>query len=395
MDRKEFNGLLKDLIAHLHDYSALEKHPLTSTIPLPVGYKGGQGEYVQKLVFGAIDKLKPVSIDYSLGAMEWRPYAILHGRYVDGLSSQALSLKLSLSERQLRREHSRALQALAGRLWEQLFEHPREEGAASLQAFETHQELLDLNEVVSGVARIQQSRAQIEATQLHVTLAQELEPILADRIILRQVLIGLCNYAFHLQFDQVIHLTTGRHAENTCVCIQANVDENWAAWDADEREDLLDTARVWSQKIDARIEIDTPARGQAGVLALRLLLPSSSHPTILVVDDQQPTQRMIQRYLSRSNFRVIGVSDPTQALSLARQARPSVILLDVMMPHIDGWEILQALQVDTQTCHIPVIVCTAWEATELAKSLGAADFLKKPVTQKSLLEALERLNIPL
>jgi CheY-like chemotaxis protein len=102
---------------------------------------------------------------------------------------------------------------------------------------------------------------------------------------------------------------------------------------------------------------------------------------------------MYQRYLGRTHYKVIGVADPTQALALAMRLQPALILLDVMMPHVDGWEILQTLQQDVKTCGIPVIVCSAWEAGEMAKSLGAAAFLKKPITQTGLLEALKRLNL--
>ena len=99
--------------------------------------------------------------------------------------------------------------------------------------------------------------------------------------------------------------------------------------------------------------------------------------TVLVVDDQVAAQRMFQRYLSRTNLEVIGVTDPTQGLDMARKIQPALLILDVMMPHIDGWEVLQNLQLDPETKHIPIIVCSAWGEPELARSLGAVAFLEK------------------
>jgi CheY-like chemotaxis protein len=64
-----------------------------------------------------------------------------------------------------------------------------------------------------------------------------------------------------------------------------------------------------------------------------------------------------------------------------------------MMPNIDGWEVLQTLQLDPETKHIPVIICSAWGEPELARSLGAVAFLKKPVIQKDLLDVLLRLGL--
>ena len=111
------------------------------------------------------------------------------------------------------------------------------------------------------------------------------------------------------------------------------------------------------------------------------------------MDDQVAAQKMFQRYLSRTNLEVIGITDPTQGLAMARKIQPALLILDVMMPHIDGWEVLQTLQLDPETKHVPVIICSAWGEPELARSLGAVAFLKKPVIQKDLLDVLVRLGL--
>jgi Amt family ammonium transporter len=63
------------------------------------------------------------------------------------------------------------------------------------------------------------------------------------------------------------------------------------------------------------------------------------------------------------------------------------------MPTMDGWEILQALQANPETRDIPVIVCSVWDEPELAYSLGATYFLKKPISQRDLWAALARLGL--
>ena len=154
----------------------------------------------------------------------------------------------------------------------------------------------------------------------------------------------------------------------------------------------LSSVRLWGQRLSADFQEIYPERGQAGNVQLIFKLPVANQPTILVIDDQQPTLRMYQRYLSRSNYKVVGLDNPKQAYPLALQIRPDVILLDVMMPQVDGWEILQALQLDDELNQIPVIICSAWESADLAKSLGAAEFLKKPITQERLLGAIQALE---
>jgi CheY-like chemotaxis protein len=130
-----------------------------------------------------------------------------------------------------------------------------------------------------------------------------------------------------------------------------------------------------------------------GVIELIFRLPLAEQRVILVVDDQKPTHQMFQRFMSRTSYRIVGATSSEEALTLARQLQPSLITLDVMIPKVDGWEILQALKTDTTTREIPVLVCSAWAEPELAQSLGAAGFLKKPVTQRDLFAALRRLNL--
>ena len=398
MERLNFEEQLRDLVGHLYDHAALETHPLTGALELPEGYRGSRGEYVRQAVIQAIEKLKPAGRELSQSAPEWRPYLILHKRYVEGLSPQALSAQLCLGDRQLRRDQSRAVQALAELLWEQWFAHQAAEGAkersrGSAQAFEIHPEPLDLKTLVQGVAATLERRAAEGQIELRLFISENMEPVMADRIVLRQILISLLSYAFRLQSNGKVGMDVLDQGEQVEVHLRAAVREGWAEQNDEEQEALLKSARYWSEQQLAGLELFFPPSGQAGEARLVLALPRGLRPVILVVDDQAPTLRMYQRYLSRYSFEVVGVSDPTQVLSLARQIRPQLITLDVMMPHVDGWELLQALQADVFTSQIPVVVCSAWEEPELARSLGAAYFLKKPITQRDLLAVLERLGL--
>jgi CheY-like chemotaxis protein len=121
-----------------------------------------------------------------------------------------------------------------------------------------------------------------------------------------------------------------------------------------------------------------------------LTLPVVRPVTVLLVDDNPDTRRLFRRYLSGANYRAIEAGDGRHALELARQARPGAIVLDVMLPSQDGWEILQALRNDLTTEHIPVVVCSVLHQEELAEALGATAYLAKPVSRDALLAALRR-----
>jgi CheY-like chemotaxis protein len=401
IDRTEFNRLVRDGLSNLCDYAALETHALASVFPIPPGQRRSRAEHLRHLLLHAIEKLQPPDRECSVGSVEWRPYLILHGRYVEGLSLQELQTRLSLSDRQLRREHSRALRAVAAWLWDQAFPGRRasedqgtqpERWSNSFRAFEIAREPLDLAEVVRGVAGTLHRRVQGEGVELHLVLPEELPPALADRVILRQILLTLLSYALDVRRDGDIAIGTDVRAGQVALWIQFQVDDP-SSLATEEEETSLEAARYWAQRLNVTLEAIQPPGAQAGSVRLALSLPRAGQLVVMVVDDQVPAIRMFQRYLSRSNIRVVGVQEPDQVLPSARQLQPQAVTLDVMMPTMDGWEILQALQADPETRHIPVIVCSVWDEPELAFSLGAADFLKKPITQRDLLGALARLRL--
>lgn len=400
MDSKEFIGLFKDLIAHLYDYAAIETHPLTRMITPPPNFHGNRGEYLRGLILEEIERFTPEGKEYSLYAIEWRPYNILKFRYVDGESLRELSTKLCLSERQLRRDNNRALRALGASIQERL-QGFKEDDLATLpeqareerRAFDLNLEVLDLTSLVEGIVGVLGNRITTEGYQLRVQIKAERLRVVADRIITRQILISLVSYFLNFPCEDEIHLTVKSNGKNADVSIESILTEAWTQEDENDHRDLLEPAQFWSQRIHAQLLARHPAWGETGRIELIFSLPLTSKRVILVVDDQEPSHKMFQRFLSRSPYQIIGVTDPVEVLPKARQLQPTLITLDVMMPKADGWEILQALKMDTVTRDIPILVCSAWEEPELAQSLGAAGFIKKPIRQRDLLEALERLNL--
>jgi CheY-like chemotaxis protein/anti-sigma regulatory factor (Ser/Thr protein kinase) len=113
-------------------------------------------------------------------------------------------------------------------------------------------------------------------------------------------------------------------------------------------------------------------------------------PTVLVVDDDPVAIDLISRSLQGAGFRVVTAGDGEEALHLARTLAPSAITLDVVMPGMDGWSVLQALKADPETCDIPVIMATMLDDIELGAALGATDFLTKPIERKQLVRLLQR-----
>lgn len=106
--------------------------------------------------------------------------------------------------------------------------------------------------------------------------------------------------------------------------------------------------------------------------------------TILVVDDQGSVRRLLEEYLTEQGYRVITATDGQSALYTARQAMPDLILLDIMMPKMDGYQFLRQFRQERQT---PVIVLTAREEETdavLGLDLGADDYITKPFRMREL-----------
>jgi len=113
---------------------------------------------------------------------------------------------------------------------------------------------------------------------------------------------------------------------------------------------------------------------------------------VLVVDDDPNARALLSRFLIREGFAVRTANDGESGLKLARSVRPRAILLDVMMPHMDGWAVLSALKADPELADIPVVMETIVQEKGLAFSLGAEDYLTKPIQWPRLKKILDRFR---
>jgi signal transduction histidine kinase/CheY-like chemotaxis protein/ligand-binding sensor domain-containing protein len=123
--------------------------------------------------------------------------------------------------------------------------------------------------------------------------------------------------------------------------------------------------------------------------ALARPVPANA-PTVLVIDDEPNARDLIERVLSKEGFRVALAADGPGGLALAKELKPAAITLDVMMPGMDGWAVLSALKVEPATADIPVIMATVVDEKGIGFSLGATDYVTKPIDWARLLSLLEK-----
>ena len=113
---------------------------------------------------------------------------------------------------------------------------------------------------------------------------------------------------------------------------------------------------------------------------------------VLVVDDDANQRDLLTRFLEREGFAVLTAPDGQSGLDLAKRMLPRAILLDVMMPQMDGWSVLTALKGDPTVASIPVVLVTFVNDPALGSSLGAAELVPKPVDWEKLAQVMERFR---
>jgi signal transduction histidine kinase/CheY-like chemotaxis protein len=138
------------------------------------------------------------------------------------------------------------------------------------------------------------------------------------------------------------------------------------------------------------------ASGQAAVSPAQrrpLRRPNHGLPgaAILVVDDDPSVRQLIARHLEQEGWKTVQASNAADALQLAREIRPMLITLDIMMPDASGWWVLEKLKEDPLTAGIPVLVVTIVEDQRLVFALGASDYLGKPYERGALIAKIHRL----
>lgn len=346
-----------------------------------------RAETARSTLLEAIEALRPPR-RVPFGALESRSYDVLTLRYVEGMSIERMEGELSIGRRQIYRDLEEAEADLAELLssWARAgLETPVEPGrhdflSDELTALASDPVLVDLRELLAEAASVVRPLAVRTGVSLQELPGGEPVLALADRSILRQVLVQLLSSAVQAAGSRVeMSVDAGEESR-----VQVRVRFAGSLKGSQERR-LLD-----AQRIAASQGMLCDWSESDGHVYVTLSLETGTPVSVLVVEDNPGAVELYRRYLSSRSWQLQSVSDPRVACEVARRAQPDVIVLDVMMPKLDGWSLLQSLHADDRTRHIPVLICSIVEDPELAEALGAKAYLTKPVSQGEFLAALRR-----
>jgi len=120
------------------------------------------------------------------------------------------------------------------------------------------------------------------------------------------------------------------------------------------------------------------------------IAPRKRAGKVLVIDDEQTVRDLMRRFLAREGFDVVTAKDGREGLDIARQLRPALITLDVLMPEFDGWSVLQELKADPELAQIPVLMLSILDEKNKGYALGASDYMTKPFDRDRLRKLLAK-----
>ncbi|MBZ0297548.1 MAG: response regulator [Anaerolineae bacterium] len=378
---------VKQVLEHLYDFAYLQQHPLARYYDhdgdLSAKTAGRQLRYE---LIKAVESLKPQS-ELHFRSPDARLYNILHLYYIENLNVQMAAAELGLSERQAYRDLRRGQESVAAVLWNNRLPPTTPQNDFSLESEVARLKLnvstVDIDDIFRKAQRAVENLARQQSITIGVDPAPQAMKLSTDAVLAHQVLVNLLS-------------TTIQQANAGTLRVSFNMDSNTVALTIQyPAKDEIDTASAFSgvTKLAQVLHWEithTDMADQACRVSLRM---TSEIVTLLVIDDNEGWIELLRRFMEGYDCLIISASADQDFVQQAVELRPTLIILDVMMPERDGWELLQRLRMQPITARIPIIVCTVIDDAQLAYSLGASGFVSKPANREKILQALEEFNI--
>ncbi len=387
----EFIEQVKQALENLYDFPYLQRHPLAEAHKHSQNADEPIGHALRRELIGAIDALNPgENVSVRSGAS--RLFNLMHLHYVGGMTLQESAFELGISARQAYRDLRRGQESVGEILWH--VRHPKPIPSqntpiaeplpqASIKSevawLDSENKPLNLEWLLKQALRAVDKLAQRHEVTLKI--AQTLHPITVhtNQTVAQQALISL--------LSQAIQQLGGQE-----IIISLLEEDNGARLSLIYRQPhitLNDVIRGLMREVGWQYDM---VQEPTNHYLLRVLIPMHGR-TLLIIDDNEGFTQLLERYLTSSEYRVICAKSGAEGLQLAHLFKPKAIIMDLMMPEMDGWELLQRLRLTEGTSQTPVIICSVINDPELAYSLGANLFLSKPISQETLFSALKQVGI--
>ncbi|MGQ9683200.1 MAG: response regulator [Anaerolineae bacterium] len=391
--------LIRDALNHLHDPALLRRSPLAAACG--VAGRFDTPNEVRRILTQAVEALEP-GPDEPPQSRAWEIYQSVFYRYVEQFSQEQVANQMGISLRQLRRLQKAAFDALALHLREAYpdleqkaatkeqtdpSQLPADEGLTEdLEWLKNSlpEEPTDIGACLWESVTLARAMAQQRGIAVSVGSSKTAARVAAHPMVVRQALLNVLT----------VMLLTAIPGSQASIEVLENaksevgVRVRWISAGSDPTSPDLYSKLAFARKLAELAGGRLALAGTAQHMTTELFFPGVAQRPVLVIDDNAETLRLMQRYAEGTCYQVIGIRDPAEALRMLESTTYAAIVTDVMMPEMDGWTILANLRQHPALAETPIIVCTVLPQRELALSLGANDFVQKPVSRMAFLAAL-------
>jgi CheY-like chemotaxis protein len=400
----QFEQHLHEALAGLYDPAYRAPELFQAAMDRAQGMIRPRPASLQAAIITAIEALQPGPSIPST-ARSKRIYDLLLCRYVQDLTQEGAAERLGITPRHLRREQQEAIGVLAQYLWEN--SRTASEAVTAPQSAATHvradaaettpddwsqqvkQELASLQETapnvgadvvktIHGVISLGHALALRHDIGLETGVVQPDLYAAIHPSALRQVLITAIGQLVAHMVEGTIVVSAQRAGGSVAISVTGSPVQADVSLDNNLIGEILATQGG---------SLNVKAEAERFTFWVRLAVQEEI--TVLVVDDNLDLAHFYKRYTEGTRYRIVHILDSQRLSEMVRTERPSIIVLDIMLPEVDGWDLLTRLREDPTTRGIPVIVCSVVREAELALALGAALYLPKPVRRREFVEALD------
>jgi CheY-like chemotaxis protein len=397
---EEFEQELREALTHLYDP---DYQPSEAFCALVGCDPQGGALAVQTAVIHAIEDLRPPA-DTPPTAQTRRVFDLLRDRFVLKLTQEETAEYLHVSLSSVQRGQREAMHVLARAIWErgQMQKPSAEKRYQEVQSpiGETRRPnwRSQMRQELASLQSVDPNRTTDVAETLHSVL--ELESALAPgrdvHLEVGYVQPGLVAVAHPSALRQTLITALGRlarHAAPGSITVFARLREGNAkitlrgpiarGHELTKEELIRDILVPEGTTVEASIE--------GGHAFLWINVPSLGQITVLAVDDNPDMLQFYRRCTTGTRYRIVHAAGGEEALAKIKASSPDIIVLDVMLPDVDGWKLLMQLHEDPATRATPIIICSVVREDDLARALGAALYLPKPVEPRQFVEALDQV----